>query len=97
PACRVAVWPPRGPPSSSEPSAPSWVRAAGPLIGAFWLQELLGSYYGGMPAVLGESHWGTSCSRVTHRPRQNRFERRILTAATARSRQLARLLPAKNR
>src|SRR5215831_6601406 len=75
-----------------------WVRAAAvPLIGAFWLQELLGPYYGGVPAVLGETHWGTSCSRVTHRPRQNRFARRILTAASARSRQLARLLPAKNR
>ena len=63
--------------------------------GVFWLQELLGSYYGGVPAVLVEFHWGTSCSRVTHPPR-HRFARRVLTAPSVRTRQSARLRPARN-
>jgi cytoskeletal protein CcmA (bactofilin family) len=59
------------------------------VAGAFGLQVVLGSYCGERPAELGESHWGTSCSRVTHRPRQNRCLRRVLTAPTVRRRSIS--------
>src|SRR5262245_16336708 len=95
-SCGLVTAPPSRAPLNRSELASIGARSRWALIDAFSLQELLGSYYGGMPAMLGDCHWGTSCSRVTHRSRRNHFAR-LLTAPTVWSRQLAHLQLAKNR